>query len=72
MTEIFSPLMEMDTSNDSFEDLFGDDPDKCLQTVIYIKNLVVGSNRLKGAVIESAVVPRLIQLIQSYNHSNHL
>jgi hypothetical protein len=31
---------------------------------------VIGSNRLKGAIIESPVVPRLIQLIQIYRNSN--
>jgi len=33
----------------------------------YIKNLVIGSNRLKGSIIELGVVPRLIQLMDHNN-----
>ena len=37
----------------------------------HIKNLVIGSNRLKGLVIESSIVPRLMQLIHISDNTNH-
>lgn len=41
-----------------------------MESIVYIKNSVIGSNRKKGSVIAQGIVPRLLQLIQDKNMKN--
>lgn len=47
--------------------MYSPDPNKCLNSLICIKNSVIGSNRQKESVISQGIVPRLIQLLKDKN-----
>ncbi|XP_054166382.1 armadillo repeat-containing protein 8-like isoform X2 [Oppia nitens] len=70
MANTLATFMEVDSTKDNYHGLYSEDPIQCLEALINIKNLVIGSNRMKGSIIESSVVPRLIQLIQMCNKQN--
>lgn len=47
--------------------MYSQDPNKCLNSLICIKNSVIGSNRQKESVIAQGILPRLIQLLKDKN-----
>lgn len=47
--------------------MYSSDPEKCLTSIICIKNSVIGSNRQKESVIAQGIVPRLLQLLEDKN-----
>lgn len=57
----------MENSRTYIDELYSSDSQKCLESIIYIKNSVIGSNRQKGTVIAQGIVPRLMQLIRDKN-----
>lgn len=57
----------MESSRAYIDDLYSQDPNKCLNSLICIKNSVIGSNRQKESVIAQGIVPRLIQLLKDTN-----
>lgn len=52
------------------DDLYSQDPNKCLMSIMCIKNSVIGSNRQKQSVIEQGIVPRLIYLLKDKTIKN--
>uniref|UniRef100_A0A1Y1LJD4 Armadillo repeat-containing protein 8 n=1 Tax=Photinus pyralis TaxID=7054 RepID=A0A1Y1LJD4_PHOPY len=63
----FMTFMDVEHSRSYIDDLYSSDPDKCLTSLICIKNSVIGSNRQKESVIAQGIVPRLIQLLKDRN-----
>lgn len=49
------------------DDLYSPDPDKCLASIVCIKNSVIGSNRQKQSIIAQGIVPRLTTLLRDKN-----
>lgn len=47
--------------------MYSQDSNKCLASIICIKNSVIGSNRQKESVIAQGIVPRLIYLLKDKN-----
>lgn len=62
----------MESSRSYIDDLYSSDPDKCLGSIICIKNSVIGSNRQKESVIAQGIVPRLMQLLQDKSMRNEV
>lgn len=60
-------LQDVENSRTYIDELYSSDAEKCLESLIYIKNSVIGSNRQKGSVIAQGIVPRLMQLIKDKN-----
>ncbi|XP_022910003.1 armadillo repeat-containing protein 8-like isoform X2 [Onthophagus taurus] len=60
----FAAFMNVESSRAYVDDLYSMDSDKCLASLICIKNSVIGSNKQKESVIEQGIVTRLIQLAQ--------
>ncbi|GLV43849.1 hypothetical protein CBL_11571 [Carabus blaptoides fortunei] len=63
----FVVFMDVENSRTYIDELYSPDSQKCLESIIYIKNSVIGSNRQKGSVIAQGIVPRLMQLIKDKN-----
>lgn len=57
----------MESTRSYIDNLYSSDPDKCLNSIICIKNSVIGSNRQKESVIAQGIVPRLLQLLEDKN-----
>lgn len=55
--------MLTDSNQLRIEDLYNNDPTVCLEAVRRIKNSVIGSNRLKGLVLEQGTAGRLVALM---------
>ncbi|KAK4877482.1 hypothetical protein RN001_009988 [Aquatica leii] len=66
----FMTFMDVENSRSYIDDLYSSDPDKCLTSLICIKNSVIGSNRQKESVIAQGIVPRLIQLLKDKNRTS--
>ena len=49
------------------DDLYSQDSNKCLSSLICIKNSVIGSNRQKESVIAQGILPRLIYILKDKN-----
>ncbi|KAJ8967438.1 hypothetical protein NQ314_002886 [Rhamnusium bicolor] len=63
----FSAFMNVESTRSYIDDLYSQDPNKCLASIICIKNSVIGSNRHKESVIAQGIVPRLIYLLKDTN-----
>lgn len=57
-------FQNVESSRSYIDDLYSSDPEKCLNSIICIKNSVIGSNRQKQSVIAQGIVPRLMQLLK--------
>ncbi|KAF5272519.1 hypothetical protein FQR65_LT17361 [Abscondita terminalis] len=66
----FMTFMDVENSRSYIDDLYSSEPDKCLTSLICIKNSVIGSNRQKESVIAQGIVPRLIQLLKDKNRKS--
>ncbi|CAH1991535.1 unnamed protein product [Acanthoscelides obtectus] len=60
----FTAFMNVESTRSYMDDLYSQDPNKCLSSIICIKNSVIGSNRQKESVIAQGIVPRLIALLK--------
>lgn len=60
----------MESSRSYIDDLYSQDSNKCLNSIICIKHSVIGSNRQKGSVIAQGIVPRLIYLLRDKTMKN--
>ncbi|ENN75562.1 hypothetical protein YQE_07905, partial [Dendroctonus ponderosae] len=60
----FTAFMDVESSRSYIDDLYSPDMNKCLSSIICIKNSVIGSNRQKESVIAQGIVPRLIHLLK--------
>lgn len=60
-------MQDVESSRSYIDDLYSPDPEKCLNSIICIKNSVIGSNRQKESVIAQGIVPRLMQLLKDRN-----
>ncbi|XP_060519249.1 armadillo repeat-containing protein 8-like [Cylas formicarius] len=63
----FTAFMNVESTRSYIDDLYSQDSDKCLSSIICIKNSVIGSNRQKESVIAQGIVPRLIYLLKEKN-----
>jgi hypothetical protein len=63
----FTTFMNVESTRSYIDNLYSSDPDKCLTSIICIKNSVIGSNRQKQSVIAQGIVPRLLQLLEDRN-----
>lgn len=54
---------DVENSRSYIDELFSEDNAKCHDSLICLKNSVIGSNKQKGSVISLGVVPRLIALL---------
>ncbi|XP_074593051.1 armadillo repeat-containing protein 8 isoform X2 [Brevipalpus obovatus] len=54
------------------ESINSEDHDKCIKSIVYIKNNVIGSNKQKEHIIELGVVPCLLNLLQADNVNEQL
>ncbi|XP_076263995.1 armadillo repeat-containing protein 8-like isoform X2 [Rhynchophorus ferrugineus] len=66
----FTAFMSVESSRSYIDDLYSQDFNKCLNSIICIKHSVIGSNRQKGSVIAQGIVPRLIYLLRDKNMKN--
>lgn len=66
----FTAFMNVESSRSYIDDLYSQDFNKCLNSIICIKNSVIGSNRQKESVISQGIVPRLIYLLKDKNIKN--
>ncbi|KAI4471295.1 armadillo repeat-containing protein 8 [Holotrichia oblita] len=64
MTLLFQ---NVESSRCYMDDLYSPDPDKCLASIVCIKNSVIGSNRQKQSIIAQGIVPRLTTLLRDKN-----
>nr|CAI5839266.1 unnamed protein product [Callosobruchus analis] len=60
----FTSFMNVESTRSYMDDLYSQDPHKCLSSIMSIKNSVIGSNRQKESVIAQGIVPRLIALLK--------
>lgn len=60
-------MQNVESTRSYIDDLYSQDCNKCLASIICIKNSVIGSNRQKESVIAQGVVPRLICLLKDKN-----
>lgn len=63
-------LQDVENSRTYIDELYSSDTQKCMESIVYIKNSVIGSNRKKGSVIAQGIVPRLLQLLQDKSMKN--
>jgi len=63
MTKIMQSLMEVESCSSYVDNLYAIENEKCLNAVIYIKNMIIGSNKQKDNIVQQGMVPRLIQLL---------
>lgn len=63
-------MQDVESSRSYIDALYSSDPEKCLNSIICIKNSVIGSNRQKESVITQGIVPRLMQLLKDKNMAN--
>ncbi|KAK4012721.1 armadillo repeat-containing protein 8 isoform X2 [Daphnia magna] len=63
MTKLIHSLMDVESCNSYVDNLYDVDSAKCLDAVIYIKNMIIGSNKAKNMIIQQGITPRLIQLL---------
>ncbi|RZC40423.1 armadillo repeat-containing protein 8 [Asbolus verrucosus] len=63
----FTTFMNVESTRSYIDDLYSSDPEKCLASIVCIKNSVIGSNRQKESVIAQGIVPRLLQLLEDKN-----
>lgn len=57
-------FQDVESSRSYVDNLYSQDPEQCLNSIICIKNSVIGSNRQKESVIAQGIVPRLLQLLK--------
>ncbi|XP_050311618.1 armadillo repeat-containing protein 8-like isoform X2 [Anthonomus grandis grandis] len=60
----FTAFMNVESSRSYIDDLYSQDSNRCLTSIMSIKNSVIGSNRQKESVIAQGIVPRLIYLLK--------
>jgi len=65
-------LMEVGSCSSYVDNLYALENEKCLNAVIYIKNMIIGSNKQKDNIVQQGMVPRLIQLIGDPHGSDKL
>ncbi|CAG9864610.1 unnamed protein product [Phyllotreta striolata] len=65
--QVFTAFMDVESTRSYIDDLYSKDPSKCLQSIVCIKNSVIGSNRQKESVIAQGIVPRLLFLLKDKN-----
>ncbi|CAH0546237.1 unnamed protein product [Brassicogethes aeneus] len=63
----FTAFMNVESTRSYIDDLYSQDSNKCLASIVCIKNSVIGSNRQKESVIAQGIVPRLIYLLKDKN-----
>ncbi|XP_018336803.1 armadillo repeat-containing protein 8 isoform X2 [Agrilus planipennis] len=68
----FMTFVNVESSRAYIDDLYSPDSDKCLESLICIKNSVIGSNRQKESVIAQGIVPRLMQILKDRNLKTNL
>ncbi|KAJ3664415.1 hypothetical protein Zmor_008589 [Zophobas morio] len=68
----FTTFMSVESTRAYIDNLYSSDPEKCLTSIVCIKNSVIGSNRQKESVIAQGIVPRLLQLLQDRNTKSML
>ncbi len=56
-------VMEIENPRTYIEDLYSNDPARCLPALRQLKNTVIGSNREKRAVIQQGVLSRLLKFL---------
>ncbi|XP_055324144.1 armadillo repeat-containing protein 8-like isoform X1 [Sitodiplosis mosellana] len=62
--EPFTCFMDVDSSRSYINDLYSDDDNNKIQdSLIYLKNIVIGSDKQKTIVITQGIVPRLMFLL---------
>lgn len=61
------PFKNVESTRSYIDNLYSQDQNKCLASIICIKNSVIGSNRQKESVIAQGIVPRLIYLLKDRN-----
>ena len=54
------------------DELYSSEPEKVVEALVTLKNLVIGSNRQKTSVIEQGIVPRLLQLMSDDTLDPHI
>lgn len=57
-------FMDIENSRSYIDELYSTDHQKILNSIICLKNSVIGSNRQKGFLIAQGVVPQLLQLLR--------
>ncbi|KAI7695713.1 Armadillo repeat-containing protein 8 [Sarcoptes scabiei] len=60
-------MMLMNANQICLDELYSNDSSICLPAVRRVKNSVIGSNRLKGSVLEQNVAQRLVELMKFYD-----
>lgn len=65
--QVFTAFMDVESTRSYIDDLYSKDASKCLQSIVCIKNSVIGSNRQKESVIAQGIVPRLLFLLKDKN-----
>lgn len=55
--------MDVDCCNSYVDNLYDVDVRKCLDAVTHIKNMIIGSNKQKDAIVQQGITPRLVQLL---------
>lgn len=64
----FFILQDVDSSRSYINDLYSDDDNnKVQESLIYLKNVVIGSDKQKTIVISQGIVPRLMFLLSQDN-----
>lgn len=63
----FSAFMNVESTRAYMDDLYSPDADKCLFSIMCIKNSVIGSNRQKENVLAQGIETRLLQLLRDSN-----
>ncbi|XP_041374244.1 armadillo repeat-containing protein 8-like [Gigantopelta aegis] len=53
--------MEIDGTKGCLEDVFCNEPDKWMEAVRNVKNMVIGNNKQKSEMISQGIMPRLLQ-----------
>ena len=61
---------EHESSRKYLEQLFASDPVKIKEAVEFLKNVAIGSNKQKEAIIQLGLVPRFLQIIDAFSE-NH-
>lgn len=61
-------MQDVDSSRSYINDLYSDDDNnKVQESLIYLKNVVIGSDKQKTIVISQGIVPRLMFLLSQDN-----
>ncbi|CAI9718570.1 armadillo repeat-containing 8-like isoform X6 [Octopus vulgaris] len=62
-----SCLMEVDGSQSFVEVLLSNDSDRWMDSIVQVKNMVIGNNKQKSQVIVQGLIPRLLQWMMHDN-----